>query len=393
MDTFTKTTSTSWFQRLGQSLAGILIGIVLVLGSIVLLFWNEGRTVKTARALEEGAGIVQTIDPKGDLVAANGKLVHFSGTFEPGGIASDDEFPGISAPEGAAALIRSVEMYQWRENQKSETRTKLGGGEETVTTYTYEKVWSDDAIDSSRFEKPESHANPPMPYESRTFEVTGGTVGSIELGPDAFGGLGSSKALPPTADMLSTIQAVTGSGQRVVLENGKVSIRRGDTDEIGALRIGYSVRTISDISAVGRLEGGRLTAYTASNGNEILLAEDGTASAQQMFDTAISGNAVIAWVLRLVGFIAMLIGFNLVFSVIGVAGDIIPLVGSLLRFATGIVAFALAAFGSLLVIGIAWFWYRPVLSLALIGGGVVIALVAMRFAKSRATSKAAAVAA
>ena len=32
-------------------------------------------------------------------------------------------------------------MYQWVEDSKSETQKTLGGGEETVTTYTYKKEW------------------------------------------------------------------------------------------------------------------------------------------------------------------------------------------------------------------------------------------------------------
>ena len=31
-------------------------------------------------------------------------------------------------------------MYQWRENSSRKTRKKLGGGEETVTTYTYDPL-------------------------------------------------------------------------------------------------------------------------------------------------------------------------------------------------------------------------------------------------------------
>ena len=55
-DTFTQVTSTSWIARLGKSILGVLIGIVLIIAAIVLLFWNEGRAVTTARSLAEGGG-------------------------------------------------------------------------------------------------------------------------------------------------------------------------------------------------------------------------------------------------------------------------------------------------------------------------------------------------
>ena len=49
-DEVSEVTESSWFKRLGQSMAGILVGSVLIIGACVLLFWNEGRAVKTARS-------------------------------------------------------------------------------------------------------------------------------------------------------------------------------------------------------------------------------------------------------------------------------------------------------------------------------------------------------
>lgn len=392
MDTLTTTTSTSWFQRLGGSVMGIPIGIVLVLVAVVLLFWNEGRAVKTARALEEGAGIVQTVDPAGDLSAAEGTLIHFSGTLIPDGIAVDHEFD-ISAPEGSAGLERTVEMYQWRQTSKSETTTRLGGSEETITTYSYDKVWSETPIDSSDFKQPQGHQNPEMAFESRTFPVESASVGGISLEPEIFDGLGELKSLPTNEDLVSAVQAVVGPDRTVTAQNGKVLVRAGEAGNIGDLRVGYAERSIDQISVVGLVEDGWLRQYRATNGNEILLSQDGTASAQQMFDDAVSDNNLLTWILRAVGFVLMFVGFCLVFSVIGVAGDVVPFIGSLLRFATGVVAFTLAAFGSLMIIAIAWFWYRPLLSLALIGAALLIGAAGMALTKSRSGTKAAEIAA
>jgi hypothetical protein len=56
-DTFTEVTSRSWISRIGQSIVGVLIGLVMVIASIVVLFWNERRAIQTARSLAEGAGL------------------------------------------------------------------------------------------------------------------------------------------------------------------------------------------------------------------------------------------------------------------------------------------------------------------------------------------------
>ena len=87
-DSFTETTSVSWFGRLRRSVGGVVIGLVLIIGMVVLLFWNEGRAVTTARSLAEGAGAVVSVGADAVEAANEGKLVHVSGTvttdFDPG---------------------------------------------------------------------------------------------------------------------------------------------------------------------------------------------------------------------------------------------------------------------------------------------------------------------
>src|SRR5258708_39965505 len=81
-DSVTEVTTTGWLQRIGQSIVGALIGILLVIGSIILLWWNEGRAVEAIRALDRGAK--QLIEAQADAVdtAKEGKLVHLSGAME-----------------------------------------------------------------------------------------------------------------------------------------------------------------------------------------------------------------------------------------------------------------------------------------------------------------------
>ena len=55
-DSFSETTTTSWLQRIINSFIGALIGLVLIIASIVAIFWNEGGAINAARALAEGAG-------------------------------------------------------------------------------------------------------------------------------------------------------------------------------------------------------------------------------------------------------------------------------------------------------------------------------------------------
>ena len=74
---YQEVTKTSYGSRLGNSLKGIVTGLVLFVAATVLLWWNEGRAVKTSRMLKTAetecvdVADVSTVDP-----ALNGKLIH-----------------------------------------------------------------------------------------------------------------------------------------------------------------------------------------------------------------------------------------------------------------------------------------------------------------------------
>jgi len=133
-DSFTEVTTKSWTTRIGESIKGVLFGLVLIGGSGVFLFWNEGRAVQTQRSLAEGASLVVSVDAARVDPANDGKLIHLSGDLKSGAALTDPDFT-VSAT--ALRLVRAVEVYQWKEEAKSETRRNVGGSEETVTTYEY----------------------------------------------------------------------------------------------------------------------------------------------------------------------------------------------------------------------------------------------------------------
>jgi hypothetical protein len=137
VDQITRTVRQGFFSRLANSFVGILFGLLLVPGSVLLIGWNEYRTVHRSRGLAEAEGAVTGVaDPFEISQTQNDKLVHVIGTATTEEKLSDAEF-GIS--QTVLRLERKVEMYQWVEHKEKKTRDKIGGGRETITTYSYEK--------------------------------------------------------------------------------------------------------------------------------------------------------------------------------------------------------------------------------------------------------------
>jgi hypothetical protein len=121
---FTETTNTSWFSRIGNSIKGLLFGGIFILLSIGFLWWNEGRSVKTAKGLDDGDQVTVeaeagTIDP-----AMQGKLVHVTGKTAVKTSASDAEF-GLTTSD-VIKLKRRVEVFQWVEDKSESSSRKTG---------------------------------------------------------------------------------------------------------------------------------------------------------------------------------------------------------------------------------------------------------------------------
>jgi len=371
-DSIQITSSSSWFSRLGKAFTGIVVGIILIIIGLALLFWNEGRAVKTYKTLKEGQGLVVDIASDAVDAANNGKLVHLSADAATDETLVDQDF-GVSA--NAIRLRRAVEMYQWKETEKSETRKKLGGGEETVTTYTYTKGWSGMLNNTANFHEPAGHENPSeFPYDSMTLDAEQVAVGAFYLSPDLIAQLSDFKDLPVR-------DAPEGAEWPEGARTDKGGIYLGANPaqpQLGDVRINFSVVEQGPVSIVAAQNGDTFADYQTKAGGTIAMIVPGKVPAQQMFEDAISFNVLLTWILRLVGFILIWIGFGLLFAPLSVLADIVPLFGSLVGAATGLIAFLLALAVALTVIAVAWLVFRPLLGIALLVVAVASAVFGFR---------------
>jgi hypothetical protein len=367
VDRYTEVTRKGWGKRLGQSLSGALIGGLLFLGSFVLLWWNEGRAIGEARALEEGAGAVVDVGIDAVEPKFEGRLLHVTGAVDASPEARD---PATGIAVEALKLRRVVEMYQWVEKRSSKEEKKLGGGSETVTVYEYAQEWNDDPIDSSGFKKSETHANPSdWPLRSDSFAAGEVKLGAFVLAQPVRDALGRWQDLP--AQVAVQLPEQFGEFRRL----GQGLLYRGadpDRPQVGDMRVRYEYQPEATYSIIAKQSGGMLDRYVASNGREVLLVEDGSVPAAKMFEGAQSRNSLITWLIRLGGTVLMWIGLSMVFAPISRVLDVLPMLGTIGSWGIGLVTGLVSLLLSLTTIGIAWVFYRPLLGGAIILGVVVL---------------------
>lgn len=369
-DSYTETSSQSWGERLMESIKGVLVGVILFIVAFPVLWWNEGRAVRTAEGLKEGAAAVVSI--KADAVDAgnNGKLVHLTGQAVTDETLTDETFK-ISMK--GIRLQRNVEMFQWKEEVKSDTKKKIGGGTETVKTYNYKTGWSNTAIDSSNFKKPQGHKNPAMQYKSEQVSASTVKIGAYRLNKGLMDQITGSEALPVKQEDLAKLPADIKA--KAKLDGNAIYIGANPASpQVGDMKISFSVVKPQVVSLIAKQNNDTFEAFQTKNNTSIMRLEAGEKSAQSMFGEMQSENKTMTWILRVVGFFLMFIGISMVFKPLVTVADVLPFLGSVLSMGVGIVAFIIALPLTLVTIALAWIAHRPILAIALLAiGGAVFA--------------------
>jgi hypothetical protein len=358
-DQFTQVTSQGFLSRIVGSIVGFLFGPLVVIGAIVLLSWNEGRAVQALSGLGEAAHATVEADANAALPANEGKLVHLSGPATASAAISDPDL-GIDFKD-QVTVARTAQMYQWRETKQQRTQDQLGGGQTTVTTYSYEKVWSDQPIDSSHFQHPEGHANPAMPLGDARWAASDAKLGAYTLGADTLKLATLSTALQPDAPDGWT--AANGA-----LEKGDPA-----APQVGDLKVTYlGLATGSPLSILARQSSGGFAPFVTRNGYQLEIVKTGFEPAAQMIAEKRKDETTLTWILRGVGFAAMAIGFAMFLGPLSTFAAVIPLLGSIARGASFLAALVIAAPLTLVVIAISWIAFRPLVGVGLLVAAAVV---------------------
>ena len=358
-DTFTKTTRTGWGARLKNALAGFIIGPILIIGSIWALAWNEGRSAEARAALSKGEREVVAVSPESINKSLEGKLVYITGDAATNETLRD---PMFGVEKNALWLQRDTDMYQWQEEKDSSSEKYMGGSETTTTTYRYSKIWSSSLIRSSSFEKPDGHANPnEFRVPANTFVAHDVKIGSFHLKD-------------------SIVRAVDGDEPVLVTENQKSPVfadaRLYDgyfyigadpaQPKVGDMRVRFRAVTPGTVSIVGAQVGESIGSYFTENRYEIALVRAGSHTAHDLFQSALTENSIITWIIRFVGFIFLYIGISAPLKILSVLGDVVPIIGDIIGFGLGLISLILALVVWAVTIAIAWFAYRPIAAIVLL---------------------------
>ncbi|MBQ9295380.1 MAG: TMEM43 family protein [Bacteroidaceae bacterium] len=378
---YTETTTIGYGSRVGNSFRSIGTGFLLFIAGTALLWWNEGRVVKTDKMLYEAEGVtveLETIDrinPEMD-----GKLVHATGFANTEDSLVDAQF-GIGAT--AIRLARDVEYYQWVEHSQEQHKDKLGGSEEIVITYTYTKEWTSEPEESSLFHDPA--------YKKKNFVLAEATPDSWQAEKVTFGAFVLNER---QIRSMSGDEPVKLSFDSLALDSRNKELRQvlhrqagGNTDslqlvhvsnnhlyygispsspDVGDVRITWTKVMPAKVTIIAKQTGDSFASFKAKNGKTFSTLVMGTRDAAEIYEGAHQSNHLLMWMLRFLGVLLVIIGLNGIFGILETVLKVVPFLANIIGWGVGLVCMVTGLVWSLIIIALAWLFYRPLIGIGLL---------------------------
>ena len=378
---YTETTTVGYGSRVGNSFRAIGSGFLLFIAGTALLWWNEGRAVKTDKMLNEAEGVTEeltTIDRVNPEM--DGKLVYATGFANTEDSLVDAKF-GIGAT--AIKLKREVEYYQVYEEAHQERKDKLGGKEEITTTYTYKEGWSSRPIQSSEFHDPA--------YKKKNFVLTSAENEEWQAEKVKFGAFvlsqyqinsirgdvpmelkfDSAKLVAMNKECQQVIQRQYGgkSDSMKLVHVAENTLYYGfspTSPAIGDVRITWTKVMPAKVTIIAKQQDNTFTSYKAKNGKTFQTLVMGTRSADEIYEGAHDSNHTLMWVFRLVGILMVIGGLKGIFGFIETILKVVPFIANIFGWGVGVVCTIVGVVWSLIIIALAWLFYRPLIGISLL---------------------------
>ena len=413
---YQEVTTTGYGTRVGNSFKAIGSGILLFLAGTALLWWNEGRAVKTEKMLDEaGSAYVEMENPDKKDASLEGELICGTALATTEDSLSDAQF-GIGAK--AISLTRKVEYYQWVEHSQEKKEDKLGGKEVTTTTYTYSKEWVSRPVESAQFKDP-AYQNKNMvltTIEDAEQYAENVSWGAYKLNESLIHSISSREGLDlaiaedllkqfdqstktayerfygvqknqQPAEQPAETAAVSDSAKAVndsinnaianaenkkdfeyihqasnVLYFGKVP----GSPEVGDVRVTFEKVVPAKVTVMAVVDGDSFKPFKAKNGKRFQTLVMGKKSGDEIIEAEKEANNMWTWALRIIGILMVIGGLKGIFGFVETILKVVPFIAGIFGWGVGLVCTVVGVVWSLIVIAIAWLFYRPLLGISLL---------------------------
>ena len=136
---------------------------------------------------------------------------------------------------------------------------------------------------------------------------------------------------------------------------------------VGDVRVTWTyVKPENKISIIAKQKDNSFTAYKAKNGKTIQMLTMGTKAPEEMFQDAHDSNDMMLWVWRIVGIMLVIGGLKGIFGFLETILKVVPFLAGIFGWGVGVVCTVVGFVWSLIIIALAWLFYRPVIGITIL---------------------------
>ena len=136
--------------------------------------------------------------------------------------------------------------------------------------------------------------------------------------------------------------------------------------EVGDVRVTFEKVVPAKVTVMAVVDGDSFKSYKAKNGKRFQELVMGKKSGDEIVDNAKDSNSMWTWALRILGIMIVIGGLKGIFGFLETILKVVPFIANIFGWGVGIVCTVVGIVWSLIVIALAWLFYRPLLGISLL---------------------------
>ena len=137
--------------------------------------------------------------------------------------------------------------------------------------------------------------------------------------------------------------------------------------KIGDVRVKFEkVPPVHEVTVVAVVDGDSFKPFKAKNGYTLEKLVMGKKDMAQFFEDEQESNTINTWTIRILGIMMVIGALKLIFGFVETLLKFVPFLSGIVGWGVGVICTVLGFAWSLIVIAVAWLFYRPVLGITLL---------------------------
>ena len=136
--------------------------------------------------------------------------------------------------------------------------------------------------------------------------------------------------------------------------------------EVGDVRVTFEKVVPAKVTVMAVVDGDTFKPFKAKNGKRFQTLVMGKKSGDEIIEAEKEANNMFLWILRIVGIMMVVGGLKGIFGFLETILKVVPFIAGIFGWGVGIVCTVVGVVWSLIVIAIAWLFYRPLLGITLL---------------------------